>query len=139
MMRKSLYIIIGVTLVLLSVSCGQQHQAKQVIQDFVDQYATEPSTRSSISITKFDSTRVLNDSVIMHMRANADTIQRYHCASRGNQPIKYADNPAGKKLFVARVSYAIDDTEYSDTYYLDEDLSGVVAFKSNGIQEKEGK
>ena len=133
MKRKSLYIIIGVALVLLSVSCGQQHQAKGVIQDFVDQYATQPSERGSISIAKFDSTRILNDSVISRMRANADTIQRYR------KPIKYADGPAGKKLFVVRIGYAIDGTEYSDTYYLDENLTHVVAFKTNGTQEKKEK
>lgn len=125
MKRKSLYIIIGVALVLLSVSCGQQHQAKGVIQDFVDQYATQPSERGSISIAKFDSTRILNDSVISRMRANADTIQRYR------KNIKYADGALGKKLFIARIAYTINGTEYSETYYLDDQLTRVVAFKSN--------
>ena len=115
---------------LLSVSCGQQHQAKQVIQEFVDQYAAEPSARSAISIVKFDSTRIVNDSVFSRMRAHADTIGRYL------KPIKYAEGPIGKKQYVARISYTIDGTEYSDTYYLDENLTRVVAFKSNGIQEK---
>ena len=139
MKRQALYIIIGVTLVLLSVSCGQQHQAKQVIQEFVEQYATEPSAYSSISITKLDSTRVLNDSVINRMRTDADTIQRYRSTKRGNEPMKYADAASGKKLFVARIAYTIDSTEYSDTYYLDENLTSVVAFKTNGKQEKEEK
>ena len=130
MKRRFLYIIIGVGLVLLSVSCGQQYQAKGVIQEFVDQYATEPSARSSISIAKFDSTRVLGDSVINRLRTHADTILRYQ------KPIKYADGPVGKKLFVARISYSIYDQEYSDTYYLDENLTRVVAFKSNGEQKK---
>ena len=139
MKRQALYIIIGVTLVLLSVSCGQQHQAKQVIQEFVEQYATEPSACSSISITKLDSTRVLNDSVINRMRTDADTIQRYRSTKRGNEPMKYVDAASGKKLFVARIAYTIDGTEYSDTYYLDENLTSVVAFKTNGKQEKEEK
>lgn len=133
MKRHPLYIIIGVTLVLLSVACGQQHQAKDVIQDFVDQYATDPAARSGISIVKFDSTRILSDSVISRMRANADTIRHYM------KPIKYADGPAGKKLFVVRIGYSIDGTEYSDTYYLNEKLTHVVAFKSNGILENEEK
>ena len=133
MKRRALYIIIGVSLVLLSVGCGQQHQAKGVIQEFVDQYAANPSARSSISIARFDSTRVLSDSVVSRLRANADTIRRYA------KSIKYADGPAGKKLFVARINYSIDGLDYSDTYYLDENLTRVVAFKINGIQEKEEK
>jgi len=123
-MRHTLYILIGVA-VLLFVSCGQQHQAKEIIQDFVDQNATEPSSRSSISIVKFDSTRVINDSIILAMRANADTIKRYV------KPVKYAEGPFGGKLYVARITYTIDGAEYSDTYYLDDQLSRVVAFKSN--------
>ena len=121
-MRKSIYII-GV--ILLLASCGQQHQAKGVIQDFVNQYVSKPSSLSSISIVKFDSTRVLSDSVIARIRANADTIKRY------SAPVKYSDRPMGRKLYVARISYAINGTEYCDTYYLDEQISHVVAFKSN--------
>ena len=123
-MRHSLYIIIGVAL-LLFASCGQQHQAKEVIQAFVDENAAEPSARSSISIAKFDSTKVINDSVILAMRANADTIKRY------KQAIKYAEGQPSRKLFVARISYTIDGAEYSDTYYLDDQLTRVIAFKSN--------
>ncbi len=131
MRRRALYILIGVTLVLLSASCGQQHQAKQVIQEFVDQNVTEPSARSAISIVKFDSTKVLNDSVISLMRTNADTIKRYV-----QKPIKYAPGGMGRMLYVARISYTIYGQEFSDTYYLDEQLTRVVAFKSNGEQEK---
>ena len=125
MKRHALYIIIGVSLLLLSVSCGQQHQAKTVIEEFVDQYATDPDSRSSISIVRFDSTKVLNDSVISRMRANADTIKRYR------KVIRYADGAPTRKLFIARITYTIDTTEYSDTYYLDELLTRVVAFKAN--------
>jgi len=123
-MRHSSYIIIGVAL-LLFASCGQQHQAKTVVQEFVDQHVAEPSARSDISIVKFDSTNVINDSVILAMRANADTISRYV------KPINYAEGPIGGKLYVARITYTIYGVECSDTYYLDDKLSRVVAFKSN--------
>ncbi len=118
---------------LLSVSCGQQHQAKVVIQDFIDQYATNPSSFGSISISKFDSTRILNDSVINRMRANADTIKRYQ------KSITYANSAPGKKLYVTRINYFFDNEKYSDTYYLDENLTNIVAFKTNGIVENEEK
>ena len=121
---RRLYIIIGIGL-LLFASCGQQHQAKKVIQEFVEQYAVDPSSRSSISIVKFDSTKVLNDSIINLMHTNADTIQRYP------KSIKYAEGATGQKLYLARITYSINDAEYSDTYYLDEQLTHVVAFKTN--------
>ena len=131
-MRHTLYIIISMALLLLT-ACGQQYQAKSVIQDFVDQYVTEPASRSSVSIVKFDSTRVLKDSLIQAMRTNADTIQRYV------KPIRYAEGEVGSKLFVARISYTIYDVEYSDTYYLDEQLTRVIAFKSNGKLDSDDK
>ena len=121
---KRFYIIIGIGL-LLFASCGQQHQAKKVIQEFVDQHAVDPSSHSSLSIAKFDSTKVLNDSIINLMRVNADTIQRYRKA------IKYAEAGSGQKLYVARVTYSIAGKEYCDTYYLNDRLTSVVAFKSN--------
>ena len=110
---------------LLFVSCGQQHQAKTVVQEFVDQHVAEPSARSDISIVKFDSTNVINDSVILAIRANADTIQRY------KKPIKYAEGSIGGKLYVARIAYTIYGVEFSDTYYLDDQITRVIAFKSN--------
>ena len=85
----------------------------------------EPSARSDISIVKFDSTKVINDSVILAMRANADTIQRY------KKPIKYAEGSIGGKLYVARIAYTIYGVEFSDTYYLDDQITRVIAFKSN--------
>jgi len=112
--------------VLLLTACGQQHQAKVVVQEFVDQNVTEPSARSSIKMLKFDSTKVLNDSIIALMRTNADTIERYV-----QKPIKYAPGGVGRMLYVARISYTIYGQEYSETHYLDEQLSRVVAFKTN--------
>ena len=110
---------------LLFASCGQQHQAKEVISDFLDKHVTEPSARSSITVEKFDSTRVLSDSVIQRMRANADTVKRYVT------PIHYAPGDISRKLYVARISYTVHDVEFSDTYYLDDQLTRVIAFKSN--------
>lgn len=121
---RRLYIIIGIGL-LLFASCGQQHQSKKIIQEFMDQYMANPSSRSSISIVKFDSTKVLNDSILNLMRINADTIQRYQ------KSIKYTETPIEQKLYVARVTYSVNGIEYSDTYYLDDQLMHVVAFKSN--------
>ena len=110
---------------LLFASCGQQHQAKNVIETFIYENINEPSAVNGLKISKFDSTRVVNDSVIKRMRQHADTIQRF------SKHIKYADMTAVRKLFVARVTYSFYGVECSDTYYLDDQLSSVVAFKSN--------
>lgn len=110
---------------LLLASCGQQHQAKSIIKDFIDRNISESSARGSISIVRFDSTKVLADSIILRMRTNADTTKRYQ------KPIKYDEGEACKKFFTVRIKYTINDTEYSETHYLDDQLSRVVAFKTN--------
>ena len=61
----------------------------------------------------------------MRMRANADTIKRYQ------KSVKYAEGTAGTKFFIARIKYTINGTEYSDTYYLDDQITRVIAFKTN--------
>ena len=121
---KRFYIILGIGL-LLFASCGQQHQAKEVIREFMEQNVKDASSRSSISVVKFDSTKVLSDSIIYLMRHNADTIQRYQ------KGIKYAEGVIGGMLYVARITYSINGVECSDTYYLDDLLTRVIAFKSN--------
>lgn len=110
---------------LLLTSCGQQHQVKETIQDFIDRHAVEPESFSSIDIIKFDSTKVLQDSVIQMLRTNADTIKRY------KSPIKYDDAPMGNTIFTARITYSINNKKFCDTYYLNQHLDGVIALKSN--------
>ena len=45
--------------------------------------------------------------------------------------IKYADGNPTRKLFITRVKYYVDTLECSDTYYLNADLTHIVAFKEN--------
>ena len=66
------YIMIGILAMLLLTACGQQHQAKSLVKDFVEEHAIE-----ELHITDFsdlDSTKVISDSVFLAMQQNAAKI-----------------------------------------------------------------
>ena len=114
-MKHSVYIIIGVAL-LLFASCGQQQKAKSVVKDFMDTYP-----RGEVSYLEFsdvDSTNAISDSLIDVMR------------HRGPQGIHYLDRQNNTLLHI-RAKYVFGKDTMSATFYLNPDAEGVVAFKEN--------
>ena len=103
-MRINNIIGIGLTL-LLFASCGQQQQAKSVVKDFVEDCLQQDA--DYLDFTRVDSTRSVSDSVI-----------------------QYAERK-GKTLKYIRVSYLLNNDTLSATFYLDAEMTGVVAFKQN--------
>lgn len=120
----TLYIIIGVTL-LLFASCGQQHDAEVLVKDFMKQNMQEGLETHGRSFNDLDSTRHVSDSLVNSMRSRGSQAVRYR------HDITYAEGAATVSLYVLRVKYMIDTLECSDTYYLDNLLTRVVAFKEN--------
>ena len=123
-MKNYLYIIIGISL-LLFASCGPQQEAEELVEQFMKQNMKEELDISGLHFTDIDSTRLINDSVVISLRQLAKRASRY----QGN--IKYAPDQPFKQLITTRVKYYIEEKEYSDTYYLDMDLTRIVAFKEN--------
>lgn len=124
-MKQYLYfIIIGMSL-LLFASCGPQQEAEELVEQFMKQNMKEELDISGLHFTDIDSTRLVNDSVVISLRQQAKRASRY----QGN--IKYAPDQPFKQLITIRVKYYIEEKEYSDTYYLDMDLTRIVAFKEN--------
>jgi hypothetical protein len=108
--------IIGIAL-LLFASCGRQQQAESVVEDFVEQQLQQDAT--FLDFSDVDSTRVLSDSLVETMRQNA------------GKTVQYQDR-TGQTLMFIRTQYLIDKDTMSATFYLDSELSGVVAYKVNG-------
>lgn len=110
---------------LLLASCGQQHDAEQLVKEFMKENMKDASLVSSVDFDKMDSTRLINDSIITRMRAMTNMSDRY------KTDIKYHDVKTNKKLFILRARYNVNEEEWCDTYYLDADLTRVVALKAN--------
>ena len=120
-MKRIPYIIIGVAL-LLFASCGQQQQVKSVVKDFMEQHLADASDLSYLDFSDVDSTRVVSDSLLQAMRRGV--------SDRYQSPLPFTDRRS-PKLFHIRVNYTLGQDTCSATFYLDSELSSVVALKEN--------
>ena len=120
-MRNTLYIIIGVAL-LLFASCGRQQQAKSIIKDFMEANVTDYSKVDYLDFYDVDSTRNISDSLLQVMHRNAPGHFR--------RDIPYQQRQ-GKTLVLMRTKYLFGEDTCSATFYIDGEMQGVVAFKEN--------
>ena len=109
---------------MLLAACGQQHKARSIVDDFMDENMSGQSAIHAVDYAKLDSTRLIGDSLIQAMRKAAEKNKLFR------HPITYAEGNPTPLLFITRVDYKVGDKECQDTYYLDADLTRVVAFKS---------
>ena len=118
---KRIYIIIGVSL-LLFASCGRQQEAKSIVKDFMETYVENYSKVSYLEFYDIDSTRNISDSIIqvLHGCTPAHFSRNISYQQRG-----------GKTLWHIRTRYLLDEDTCSATFYLDKEMTGVVAFKEN--------
>lgn len=123
-MKASIYIIMC-SVVLLFASCGRQHNAESTVEDFMESNLKEPSELSINKFNRIDSTRYLNDSIVAVIRQKTTAT-----ATQYKGGIEYGSEPVGKSLVILRVDYSVGDKGYTDTYYLDKELTRVVAFMS---------
>ena len=112
-------------MILLLASCGQQHQARTLVDDFMEANLADPKALNGVSYASLDSTRVISDSLIGVMRSLAKQNPRF------KSDIAYAERKSTRLLYITRVDYCLNQDSCQDTYYLDDSLTGVVAFKSN--------
>lgn len=113
------------SLVLLVASCGQQHRAETLVEDFMEKNMNDHSSLEDVSFNDIDSTRYINDSIMVAMRIMAKTTAKHYKST-----IDYGSQSVGKTLVMARVTYKLKGKEYTDTYYMDKEITRVVAFKS---------
>jgi hypothetical protein len=109
-------LILGCSLLLLFVSCGQQQQAKSALKDFMDEELHRDV--SYVDFSSVDSTRVISDSLVGALRL------------RGGRQLRYAPRQE-KTLMHIRASYVLQGDTLSTTFYMNKDMQGIVAFKDN--------
>ena len=119
---KRIYIIIGIGILLLSASCGRQQEAKSIVKDFMKANVEDYSKVSFLDFYDVDSTRNISDSLIqvLHGRTPAHF----------SRNINYQPRDA-KTLWLIRTKYLMDEDSCSATFYIDKEMTGVVAFKEN--------
>ena len=115
-------------LALASVSCGKRHSAKKLVESFIDEHAQ----LSSVSITdvgKLDSTDRVDNSTINALQADVKNGGLY-------KPDTKFGPTNTKTLLMIRVTLETKDEKgekkpYKQTFYLDPELTSVVAIKTN--------
>ena len=110
---------------LLLASCGQQHKAESVVEDFMENNLKDASTLQIVEYSDIDSTRYLNDSIINKLRNTAKNSSMY--AGR----TEFAQRNKNEKLIIIRVRYKINGQDFHDTFYLNKEMTGVIALKNN--------
>jgi len=118
------YIIICIFVSLLA-SCGQQHKAQSLVEDFMDANLVASDKVEDVEYLKLDSTKLITDSAVAVMRNGARQSKMF------KPSMDYSVDRAGKKLFRLRVNYKYDGNLTSATFYMDEGLNGVVAVKND--------
>ena len=104
-------------------SCGEQYKAKQLVSNFLDRSLAEKDF-SIENCSKLDSTYYVTDSTLNAMRA----------ASRKETPFiraRYEGVKRSKKLLFIRIDYTNNGRKHTQTFYMDDRLQHVVAFKNN--------
>lgn len=121
---KKAHIIIMSFVIAMLMGCGQDYKAKGVVEKFLDNNLANKDYSIGY-VSKLDSTSYINDSTINNMRANASE-------SNVLNPVKYRTGKIGnEKLFFMRVKYQQGNETISQTFYLNKELTEVIAFKND--------
>ena len=110
---------------LLPASCGQQHDAESIVEDFMNEQLLDAKGLKDVEFQKLDSTRIVNDSVIKHLR------NRFKENTRYRKNLVFGNPEQGRMLKYIRVNYTLNGDSCSDTYYLNAAITHVVAIKNN--------
>lgn len=114
---------LSLTITLLFSSCGEQHQAKQLVKTFLKENLKD--NQFSIEQTsKLDSTYLVSDSTLQVLRTHMAHSPIF-------KPLNLNNAVRSKKLLYMQVKYVSGTKEYDQTFYMDDKLEHVVAFKEN--------
>jgi len=105
---------------LLSVSCGRQHDAEQTVKAFIEANMQDDVEISDRDFADLGTTSLISDSLIEQMRQRGAELYK--------QGIAYPKAPDGE-LYYLRMRYVHDGDTLQNTFYLNQELTEVVAFK----------
>ena len=131
MKKKHVFSLLVVALLAITgTSCDKRHSAKQLVENFVDEY----SQLSSVSISdvgKLDSTDRVDNTTLLSLQSDVKNAGLY------KPDTKFGQRPTNTKtLLMLRVTLEAKDEKgekkpYQQTFYLDPELTSVVAVKTN--------
>lgn len=115
MRRRCLTAVVAAAALL--VGCGQTHDAKTKVREFMDTQM-QLADYDIVEWGRADSTFFVSDSMVQVMRANA----------AGKVKAQYA-KPTPKLLYIYVRYTSGDNDTVKQTFYLDDKMTGIVAYK----------
>lgn len=110
---------------LMVQSCGEKHDASGVAKRFLKESLRSPGDLSGFKAKGLDSTAMVSDKAIEIMRRKASASDELI------EDIGYADRKDGSKLLILKAEYELGDSMVRASFYINKEMDGVVAFKTN--------
>ena len=120
-MKRISQIVACLVVTVFLTACGQQRDAEQLVEQFIEQHAVAPEEFSNVTFQHIDSTKLISDSLIVAMQ------QRSHKLFK--EGIDYPVKSKGNKLYFVRMKFTYKGDTLQQTFYMDEALEHIVAFK----------
>lgn len=105
---------------MLFASCGQQYSAERTVKAFVEDNMEQSADISHRHFADIGTTRHISDSLIDLMRQRGAPLYKKNIA--------YGPKPEGD-LYYLRMRYVHEGDTLQNTFYLNSELTEVVAFK----------
>ncbi len=102
-------------------SCGKQHDAEQLVEQFIEQNAVAPEKIENRDFQKMDSTKLISDSLILDMQQRQNDVFK--------SGIDYPVSTSGRILYIVGMRYTYEGDTLRQTFYIDESFGHIVAFK----------
>lgn len=114
------------TIVVIALSCcGSKKQVKPLVEQFLTDNLKE-NNFSNLSVEKLDSTFFITDSLL------TDLQQKSAKNPLLRSDFRYPKTMVSKKKYFVKVKYNLPNgKEQNQTFYIDEHLEHVIAFKDN--------
>lgn len=116
----SLCVVVGFGMI---VSCGNNRQAKAVVNDFLEENLNTQDYDTEY-FSNVDSTFVVSDSVLQKMQTNAKSLKMF-------KSLKFAERGNAKKLYIIKTRYHIGADTIRQVFYLNEGQTQVVCVKQD--------
>lgn len=114
---------------ILIFGCGKGRKANDLVESFLDSCLVDNNI-SNLSFSSLDSTRHLNDSVIMSLRTNLSKSAAF------KKNLNYGDYKRSRPLHFITATYKMSGGDkVKQTFYMDEYHTAVVCVKNDFVIE----
>lgn len=119
--------ILFLCLVLLTVSCGEQHKAESLVKDFIKENTVGESYDFD-KFSKISTTAMITKERVQQMHKEMENLPFV------KKNVRYDKGILPDTLLYIKANYRLknekgDEEEYTQTFYMDKEISRIISFK----------